>query len=576
MLKTKKIICSIAAFLLVGAMSKMAYAAPIDRMDIIRNETSQHVTLSGSFPEVPFGRLSVTVLQGGVTPESLQSVTKETFSQIINHFGQVKTSESGSYTYSFKMTGEKGSPYTVVFNYYMGSELIVSEEKIYFFTLQDVDSCLEDLNDSGTSADIKTALDAWDTLLNLDKSLYSSFGENESEGKDFVHDYMLTKLKLYENGFSDVGQVKKDFYDGCLLYALKTIEDGDAFIKFFEDNDVALNWSSHNAYEAYSALSSSSKTTVANGIISNIETIKTLDELKAELAKSVVLQSIKDMSNWGGVKPLLLKNVDTLSGLNITKYKALKDTSAIDKKIVGKAFSDIEELCTTINTKLENLLSGSSGSDGGNYPSSPSGGSLPAISVKPDINETKPILPSKDTDNMPFTDVSADHWAKEAISNLYSSGVIKGKTANLFMPEDNITREEFTKLIVEIFDLYDENAEVDFYDVDKDAWYYKYVASAYKTGVVKGMGDSFGIGDAITRQDVAVLLCRAAGIEDKISFANRFTDNDAISSYALESVDALVSAGIINGFEDGSFAPMKSTTRAQAAKILYALIKGRR
>ena len=48
-----------------------------------------------------------------------------------------------------------------------------------------------------------------------------------------------------------------------------------------------------------------------------------------------------------------------------------------------------------------------------------------------------------------------------------------------------------------------------------------------------------------------------------------FTDADSIAEYAAEAVDTLQQAGIINGMEDGSFAPAATATRAQAAKILY-------
>ena len=53
-----------------------------------------------------------------------------------------------------------------------------------------------------------------------------------------------------------------------------------------------------------------------------------------------------------------------------------------------------------------------------------------------------------------------------------------------------------------------------------------------------------------------------------------FADYDNISDYAKEAVGALAAKGIINGVSDTMFAPKATATRAQAAKLVYAIIKG--
>ena len=47
-----------------------------------------------------------------------------------------------------------------------------------------------------------------------------------------------------------------------------------------------------------------------------------------------------------------------------------------------------------------------------------------------------------------------------------------------------------------------------------------------------------------------------------------FSDAEDISDYAAEGVSALKNMQILNGFEDGSFKPLNSLTRAEAAKII--------
>ena len=77
---------------------------------------------------------------------------------------------------------------------------------------------------------------------------------------------------------------------------------------------------------------------------------------------------------------------------------------------------------------------------------------------------------------------------------------------------------------------------------------------------------------------MAVILDRIAsfkGIDIRNDNSVEFSDDSDISEYAKKSVYKLCSAKIINGFEDGSFAPHSSLTRAQAAKVIYMLLTTR-
>ena len=173
-----------------------------------------------------------------------------------------------------------------------------------------------------------------------------------------------------------------------------------------------------------------------------------------------------------------------------------------------------------------------------------------------------------------YSDISGYDWAREAIHALSDKNILSGYGDKTFLPGKNMTREEFVKVLVLATGVYDSAAMCSFDDVAKDEWYYQYIASAVKAGLVNGVSkDSFGVGSVITRQDMAVMICRGADIKG-ISLADSgaqlaFTDADSISDYALPSVTALCNAGIIDGMGDGSFAPAGSLTRAQAAKVIY-------
>lgn len=176
------------------------------------------------------------------------------------------------------------------------------------------------------------------------------------------------------------------------------------------------------------------------------------------------------------------------------------------------------------------------------------------------------------TATYPFID--ANGWGKSYIAALNARGIINGKSETEFMPDAPITREEFIKLVVEMFDLLDENAACEFTDVPADAWYAKYVASAHKAGITDGIGDGkFGVGQYIKRQDMAKIIntiLASKGI--KLSGdGKKFRDDANIADYAKSHVYA-ISGHIISGDDLGNFNPNKNATRQEAAKMVYGML----
>lgn len=70
-----------------------------------------------------------------------------------------------------------------------------------------------------------------------------------------------------------------------------------------------------------------------------------------------------------------------------------------------------------------------------------------------------------------------------------------------------------------------------------------------------------------------MILARTLGtdISDEDADIN-FADAGEVSEYAKTAVAYLSSLSAVNGFEDGTFRPQETCTRAQAAKILRCVI----
>lgn len=178
--------------------------------------------------------------------------------------------------------------------------------------------------------------------------------------------------------------------------------------------------------------------------------------------------------------------------------------------------------------------------------------------------------------NSGLIDADELEWAAEAIDYLFENGYVTGYDDNTFRPNNSVTREEFITMLVKMLKIKPLDSGCTFTDVQFGDWYYGYVAAAEVDGIVEGFDGKFGVGDTISRQDMCVMVARAAQ-KHNISLKNNFdkitfADTDLISDYAEESVEKLQRAGIVNGVGNDCFDPEGQVNRAMAAKIIYEVL----
>lgn len=176
-------------------------------------------------------------------------------------------------------------------------------------------------------------------------------------------------------------------------------------------------------------------------------------------------------------------------------------------------------------------------------------------------------------DGLSFRDIDSCTWAHTQIKSLSDSGVINGTGKYSFAPSENVTREQFVKMITLAFGINVNDVEdAEFNDVDKNQWYYPYICAAYKNKLITGeTAEIFGVGNYITRQQMAAIVyraCKNAGVNLTAGEA-KFSDMSAVDEYAKEAVNVMNASGIINGMGDGQFAPKETAIRAQAAVMIY-------
>ncbi len=104
-------------------------------------------------------------------------------------------------------------------------------------------------------------------------------------------------------------------------------------------------------------------------------------------------------------------------------------------------------------------------------------------------------------------------------------------------------------------------------------WAKDFIATAAAYGIIGGYdGDTFGPNDPITREQMVVVIAKAAKL-DKAVNGKEFTDSKEISSWAREAVASVIARGIITGYPDKSFRPKGKLSRAEAVTAVVKAMK---
>ena len=172
---------------------------------------------------------------------------------------------------------------------------------------------------------------------------------------------------------------------------------------------------------------------------------------------------------------------------------------------------------------------------------------------------------------VPFVDVQPDDWYIDVVKYALENGLMTGVSETEFAPDLATTRGMVASVLYRL-EGGPEAEDAGFSDISADAWYADAVNWAASVGVVAGYGDAFGANDAITREQLAAILCNYAAYkgEDVSSGAalDGYSDAASVSDWAGESVEWAVAEGLLSGVTNNELAPQGSATRAQVAAML--------
>ena len=153
---------------------------------------------------------------------------------------------------------------------------------------------------------------------------------------------------------------------------------------------------------------------------------------------------------------------------------------------------------------------------------------------------------------------------------------MNGISETEFAPNASLTRGMFVTILYRLVGEVAVEGENIFADVPADQYYTNAVIWATSNGIVNGITeDMFAPNSNITREQMATIICRFveyAEVEIEAGGDVIYTDSADISDYAKDAVKATKWLGILEGNADGSFAPQRNATRAEAAAAFVRLL----
>jgi hypothetical protein len=175
---------------------------------------------------------------------------------------------------------------------------------------------------------------------------------------------------------------------------------------------------------------------------------------------------------------------------------------------------------------------------------------------------------------------STRHWAQSYIETLAARGIVSGMDDAHYAPNAVLTRAQFTKMLLGALSIQPSKVTVpSFVDVPQTHWSNGWVEAAVSRHLVQGNGEQFNPDSELTREQMMVMLVRAMNDSEKaLSLSEKdiangltYTDSQDVSSWAKAYAALSTRYGLIDG-DNGRLLPKQSSTRAQAAAVIYRLL----
>lgn len=188
-----------------------------------------------------------------------------------------------------------------------------------------------------------------------------------------------------------------------------------------------------------------------------------------------------------------------------------------------------------------------------------------------EIQDEMPIVSRSGDRRAVFKDIT-NHPKRQYIEKLYEEEIINGMGDNRFAPDELITREEISKIIIQALEIKLVSEDIDINDWGKvSSWAEDYMVTMYSEGIIVGDGDNIRPRDFLTREEALLILHRAVADNEKSDIELTYSDLEEISSWSLESIKFLVESEVLD-MNEQKLNPDEFVTRGEISEWIVKAI----
>lgn len=161
------------------------------------------------------------------------------------------------------------------------------------------------------------------------------------------------------------------------------------------------------------------------------------------------------------------------------------------------------------------------------------------------------------------------HWAGSVLEKWESQALLSGYEDGTIRPDQEISRAEFVALVNRVAGYQSAGSAVNFSDVQNGDWYAGQVSAAVNQGYIAGFEDgTFRPNDSVTRAQAAAIIACIQNLAADQARTEQFADAAQVPDWAKGVVGAVANAGYMIGDETNCFRAEKALTRAEAVASL--------
>lgn len=185
------------------------------------------------------------------------------------------------------------------------------------------------------------------------------------------------------------------------------------------------------------------------------------------------------------------------------------------------------------------------------------------------------VAPTALADAHTFPDVEEGIWFESYVAFGVENGLFNGFPDGEFKPYENMTRAEAVSVVLRALEVEFEEEVTDtgFPDVADNTWFSGAIKTAAEQGIVEGFEDgTFRPNDTVTRAELSDMVADAFDFEASEDFDAGF--EDVPEAWWTPAINALTEIGIVQGIssDEPVFAPNEPVMRNEAAAIFTRVL----